>query len=1169
MRLITILMLGLVLVSGMAVCGQDSLLPNGSFEEGQDVPAGWRLSGGEGKWDTVGRTGQRSVSVTGTGTDSNYWACTDLAFDPKQTYRITYYARSIGPGGGGCVISGPNFVNRDFFASENWERYSFVFIPVKDPTGSYIRLGQWHRKGTVSFDDVRLTKVAPVHATVKGIQLGHGERIAEQEYEFEADLGYEGSNYSRCLVEHTAGFNTNRWVFSGGQFVVYKHQVGELTQEKGRISIAMPYYVSGECVLEASKDGRQWIEFGRVGEQKSSQFEIPTNIYPAKVVYVRLRAPGKGEETQDSAPGSFQINTYDYRAKLVEKADDAVGSTRFLDVVKTDERINARVESLGELKPGGENRAVVLLKNNARATVNLRVVMTITRRVAEASKQFQVRTHVPGTGQKLVNLPYQLWNAGDFDLRLSVFEQEVERFAATTSFTVSSLYAADFGHLCGSDSSCDWWWCDSTYKISKERPAPGKQTMIPVAEMSAAKGEYESVQLVLRPKRDLKDVTWKVVAADDMLAKNINLLEVAYHYVKHPTDYSGCVGWWPDALPPVKAATDLKAEENHPIWVILNVPRDARAGVYKFRVVATAAGGKKFAFPIRLRVYDFEISRQPHLESGFGVRLNNIVRYHNLKTIEEKRKVWDLYMQNFREHRMCPFNFAPLDPIHVDFAGITWVGGEIVEEQPAEGKMCLKLVDNDQTRTVSCQTDYHIPVVPGKTYRLSWSARTEKAGQKYLVTFNTYDGSDQWISGSNIDMAFAGETSWKRETKTIVVTDYSPKARFVVLYFRPTLWTEKGEYVGTAWFDDISLVEVGKEDEPLVKNGGFEMPNEAARVKLDFSRWDEQARKYLDNYGFSSFVLSLHGMGSGTFHSRRYGQIGPFKQGSDGYRRLFKEYCTKLQDHLEHNGWLNKAYIYWFDEPQPNDYDFVREGMQEIKLAGPKLRRMLTEEPVESLFGAVDLWCPVLHNHRPEICRERQQKGETIWWYVCCSPRAPYPGLFIDHDAIDLRMWLWMTWKWQVQGILIWDTTYWTSPCAFPDPKNLQNPWEDPMGYVSGFGYPAGYINYWGNGDGRFFYPPNRDVNNDKAKYVQGPVTSIRWEMLREGLEDYEYFWTLRDTIEKARKQGKPAELITQAELLLEIPQHIITDKTHFTRDPQRLYEHRHRLAEMIEKLRD
>ena len=39
----------------------------------------------------------------------------------------------------------------------------------------------------------------------------------------------------------------------------------------------------------------------------------------------------------------------------------------------------------------------------------------------------------------------------------------------------------------------------------------------------------------------------------------------------------------------------------------------------------------------------------------------------------------------------------------------------------------------------------------------------------------------------------------------------------------------------------------------------------------------------------------------------------------------------------------------------------------------------------------------------------------------------------------------------------------------------LQNPWEEAMSFVTGYGWPAGKQTGWGNGDGRLFYPPNRE----------------------------------------------------------------------------------------------
>ncbi|MCK7481893.1 MAG: hypothetical protein M0C28_35510 [Candidatus Moduliflexus flocculans] len=71
------------------------------------------------------------------------------------------------------------------------------------------------------------------------------------------------------------------------------------------------------------------------------------------------------------------------------------------------------------------------------------------------------------------------------------------------------------------------------------------------------------------------------------------------------------------------------------------------------------------------------------------------------------------------------------------------------------------------------------------------------------------------------------------------------------------------------------------------------------------------------------------------------------------------------------------------------------------------------------------------------------------------APKSPWVTLFIDHPAVNLRMWLWMTYKWGLEGILVWRADYWNSPTLFP-PGVLQNPWQDPMSYTVGYGVPYG-----------------------------------------------------------------------------------------------------------------
>jgi len=336
---------------------------------------------------------------------------------------------------------------------------------------------------------------------------------------------------------------------------------------------------------------------------------------------------------------------------------------------------------------------------------------------------------------------------------------------------------------------------------------------------------------------------------------------------------------------------------------------------------------------------------------------------------------------------------------------------------------------------------------------------------------------------------------------------------------------------------------------------------------MDFTAFDRVCEKWLDERGFNSIMVHLHGLGGGTFFERSPGRIGKHEQGTPEYERLLESHARQLVEHLRAKGWLQKAYVYWFDEPDKKDYEFVADTMKRIRRVAPGLTRMLTEQPEPELFDCVDLWCPVVGAVDAKTIAERRRVGERFWWYLCCGPRAPYIGLFIDHPAVDLRVWSWLSRKWGVSGLLVWETAYWNSPTAFPSPA-IQNPWLDPMSYETGYGKKPGEIGYWGNGDGRFLYPPNRDVTTDKQKYLNGPISSLRWEMLREGIEDYEYFALLDDAIAAAKKRGVSARLIQQAEQLALVPDTVITDDKTYSHDPQPLHQHRRRVAEMIERLR-
>jgi hypothetical protein len=337
------------------------------------------------------------------------------------------------------------------------------------------------------------------------------------------------------------------------------------------------------------------------------------------------------------------------------------------------------------------------------------------------------------------------------------------------------------------------------------------------------------------------------------------------------------------------------------------------------------------------------------------------------------------------------------------------------------------------------------------------------------------------------------------------------------------------------------------------------------QARVDFTEFDRAAQRWLDQARFSTFQLPLQGMGGGTFHERYPGELAGFKEGTPEHTRLFADYLGQIERHLRERGWLGKAFTYWFDEPDKKDYAFVVEGMKRLKSAAPGLQRMLTEQPEPELMGHVDIWCGLTPEWTPERVRARQEAGEQVWWYICCAPKAPYVTEFIDHPGTELRLWPWQSWQYGVTGILVWATTWWTSPTAYPD--RLQDPWRDPMSWVSGYGTPIGTRSPWGNGDGRFLYPPRRDPNGAGGPSLEGPINSIRWENLRDGLEDYEYFWLLDREVRRLAGVAGQEGLVGEARGLLRVPDAVSRDLTHFTTDPRVLLAHRDAMGRMIERL--
>lgn len=204
-----------------------------------------------------------------------------------------------------------------------------------------------------------------------------------------------------------------------------------------------------------------------------------------------------------------------------------------------------------------------------------------------------------------------------------------------------------------------------------------------------------------------------------------------------------------------------------------------------------------------------------------------------------------------------------------------------------------------------------------------------------------------------------------------------------------------------------------------------------------------------------------------------------------------KPALTDLCRHLKEKGLFERAMIHIADEPFLDQIDDWRAKSQEVRAIEPELKQIEAIEGV-NFDDRLDVWVPKL-NHFDRwrsAYEERRDKGE-FWYYICCHPVGQvYPNRFMDLPGARVRSLHWINYTENLVGYLHWGYNHWQG---------------DP------FGPPT---EQYGPGDTHVVYPGEKS-----------PIDSIRWEIQRESLEDYEYLKLLEDKT-AALKASYPPEKV-------------------------------------------
>jgi len=197
---------------------------------------------------------------------------------------------------------------------------------------------------------------------------------------------------------------------------------------------------------------------------------------------------------------------------------------------------------------------------------------------------------------------------------------------------------------------------------------------------------------------------------------------------------------------------------------------------------------------------------------------------------------------------------------------------------------------------------------------------------------------------------------------------------------------------------------------------------------------------------------------------------------SEEYKQFLAQFLPALVKHLEAKGWLDCYVQHLTDEPIPENAESYKKAAQYIRQYAPQLR-IIDASMCDQIAGAIDIWVPQPpeFEQKMDFFKERVRAGEEVWIYTCLSPKGKYMNRFIDYPLLDVRLLHWVNFKYDLPGYLHWGFNYWHG-----DPfADLEPNW--------------GGDNFLPAGDSHITYPGKT-----------GPLSSIRLEAMRDGIEDYE-----------------------------------------------------------------
>ena len=300
------------------------------------------------------------------------------------------------------------------------------------------------------------------------------------------------------------------------------------------------------------------------------------------------------------------------------------------------------------------------------------------------------------------------------------------------------------------------------------------------------------------------------------------------------------------------------------------------------------------------------------------------------------------------------------------------------------------------------------------------------------------------------------------------------------------------------------------------------------KLQFDFSRFDKWATTFWNtgrmNLLETGFVARF---GEGGWSSKEV-VLRDFRVREQSTNRNIKipgreflpQFLPALENHLREKGWLEKTVFHIADEPSNHNAMSWREASEYVYRYAPALKRIDAIETTHC-FDRLEIWVPKLDHLATwyDTYRRAQSQGNELWFYtVGIFQKGSYPNKTVDVALIESRILHWLNYRFGLKGYLHWGLNHWT---------------DDP------FTAPGQH-----RGDGWHVYPKK-----------DGLLCSLRWEQMRNGIQDYEYFWMLENKIRKHKAGlGERLSIIDPSRRGVEIASRVVKTMSDYSKDPHALY---------------